>query len=171
MSDHDVNRVVLTGRIDGEPEMRYTPAGEPYTTFFITSVGTSITGTQRTEQFRLLARGDPLAERCSELAPKTRLLVVGHLHYCSSDNEADCIRFPLEVCVEQVMPFGTSPDARGPAVLAPGPRGPAPGRAVEHRIGKVGQPSRFPGIPRPMTIVTSEASVEFQAIELAELPL
>ena len=103
MSDHDVNRVVLTGRVDSEPEMRYTPSGEPYTTFFITNVGTSITGTQRTEQFRLLARGDPLAERCGELAPKTRLLVVGYLHYCSSDNEADCIRFPLEVCVDRYV--------------------------------------------------------------------
>lgn len=171
MSDHDVNRVVLTGRVDGEPEMRYTPAGEPYTTFFITSVGTSITGTQRTEQFRLLGRGNPLAERCSELAPKTRLLVVGHLHYCSSDNEADCIRFPLEVCVEQVIPFGTSPDARGNAVLAPGPRGWAPSLAAERHIGKVGQPTRFPGTPRPMPIATSQGSVESQAIELAELPL
>ena len=159
MSDHDVNRVVLTGRVDGEPEMRYTPAGEPYTTFFITSVGTSITGAQRTEQFRLLACGDPLAERCSELAPKTRLLVVSHLHYCSSDNEADCIRFPLEVCVEQVIPFGAPPDARGPAVLAPGPRGPAPTRTVERRTGTARPPAPFPGVPR------------LNSIELAELPL
>lgn len=79
----DLNKVMITGRLGADPEMRFTPQGSPVTTFSVASGRTwrSADGTQHddTEWFRVVA-WDKLAEICNQYLTKgTRVYVEGRL--------------------------------------------------------------------------------------------
>lgn len=74
-----LNKVLIIGRLGRDPEMRYTPAGRPVTTF---SVATSRSwntsdGERRseTEWFNVVAWGN-LAEICKQYLTKNRLVYI-----------------------------------------------------------------------------------------------
>lgn len=115
MAIRDLNTIMLTGRVDGEPEMRYTGAGELYTTFYL--VGAFGGGSADLDRLRLLAWGDWLAERCNRLLADTRVLVEGQLQRCSAEDEQERRRFPLEVRVCDVIVTSRSGPALGPRPL------------------------------------------------------
>lgn len=122
MGTRDLNKIMLTGQVDAEPEMRFTAEGEPRTTFYLTCAGSRDTTTA--ERLRLVAWGTPLAERCNDLLQGAKLLVEGRLQRCTADDPAEQARFPLEVRVRECLVIDPGDAA---AMLAPtSPRPPAP---------------------------------------------
>lgn len=99
MRTRDLNKIMLTGQVEAEPEMRFTAEGEPRTTFYITCAGSRDTAT--VECFRLVAWGEPLAERCNDLPQGTKVLVEGRLQHCTADDPAEQARFTFEVRVRE----------------------------------------------------------------------
>lgn len=72
-----LNRVMIIGNVGSEPEMRFTPAGKPVTTF---SVATNHSFTspegerkEETEWFTVVA-WNRLAEQCNQFLTKGRLI-------------------------------------------------------------------------------------------------
>ena len=79
----DLNKVMLTGRLGADPEMRYTPQGTAVTTFRVASNRSwnSSDGTAHddTEWFRIVA-WEKLGEICNQYLQKgTRVYVEGRL--------------------------------------------------------------------------------------------
>ncbi|HUF39174.1 MAG TPA: single-stranded DNA-binding protein [Anaerolineales bacterium] len=79
----DLNKVTLIGRLGRDPEMRYTNAGKPVTTFSVASgrTWTTTDGASRseTEWFNVVAWGG-LAEVCSKYLDKgQRVYIEGRL--------------------------------------------------------------------------------------------
>ncbi len=79
----DLNKVMLTGRLGADPEMRYTPQGSAVTQFNVAAGRTwkSNDGTQHddTEWFRVVA-WDKLGEICNQYLTKgTRVYIEGRL--------------------------------------------------------------------------------------------
>jgi single stranded DNA-binding protein len=79
----DLNKVMLTGHLGADPEMRFTPQGSAVTTFRVASNRSwkSGDGVQHddTEWFRIVA-WDKLAEICNEYLKKgTRVYIEGRL--------------------------------------------------------------------------------------------
>ena len=75
----DLNKVMLTGYLGADPEMRYTPQGSAVTTFRVASGRTwkSADGTQHddTEWFRIVA-WDKLGEICNQYLTKGRQIYI-----------------------------------------------------------------------------------------------
>ena len=99
MGTRDLNKIMLTGQVETEPEMRFTAEGEPRTTFYLTCAGSRDTTTA--ERLRLVAWGTPLAERCNDLLQGAKLLVEGRLQRCTADDAAEQARFTFEVRVRE----------------------------------------------------------------------
>lgn len=74
-----LNKVIIIGNVGGEPEMRYTPSGNPVTTFRVATnrIYTTPEGErkQETEWFSVLA-WNKLAEQCNQFLNKGRLVYV-----------------------------------------------------------------------------------------------
>lgn len=74
-----VNKVILIGRLGRDPEMRYTPAGDPVCNFTLAtdSVYRDRSGERqrRTEWHRIVA-WRKLAEQCTQLLSKGKLIYV-----------------------------------------------------------------------------------------------
>jgi len=86
----DLNKVMLTGHLGADPEMRFTPQGSAVTTFRVASnrPWKSGDGVQHedTEWFRIVA-WDKLAEICNEYLKKgTRVYIEGRLQTRSWDD-------------------------------------------------------------------------------------
>jgi single stranded DNA-binding protein len=86
----DLNKVMLTGHLGADPEMRFTPQGSAVTTFRVASNRSwkSGDGVQHddTEWFRIVA-WDKLAEICNEYLKKgTRVYIEGRLQTRSWDD-------------------------------------------------------------------------------------
>jgi len=74
-----LNKVIIIGNVGGEPEMRYTPSGNPVTTFRVATnrIYTTPEGErkQETEWFSVIA-WNKLAEQCNQFLNKGRLVYV-----------------------------------------------------------------------------------------------
>ena len=72
-----LNKVMIIGNLGGEPEMRFTPNGNPVTSFRVATnrVYTTPTGERKeeTEWFTVVAWGK-LAEQCNQFLTKGRLV-------------------------------------------------------------------------------------------------
>ncbi|NWG22477.1 MAG: single-stranded DNA-binding protein [Chloroflexi bacterium] len=87
----DLNKVMLTGHLGADPEMRFTPQGSAVTTFRVASNRSwkSGDGAQHddTEWFRIVA-WEKLAEICNEYLKKgTRVYIEGRLQTRSWDDK------------------------------------------------------------------------------------
>lgn len=103
----DLNKVMLTGYLGADPEMRFTPQGSPVTTFSVASGRSwrSTDGTQHdaTEWFRVVA-WEKLAEICNQYLTKgTRVYVEGRLQTRKYTDREGQERYSTEVIATDMI--------------------------------------------------------------------
>jgi single-strand DNA-binding protein len=160
----DLNKVMLTGHLGADPEMRYTPQGSAVTTFRVAANRSwkSADGTQHddTEWFRIVA-WDKLAEVCNQyLAKGTRVYVEGRLQTRKwQDKETGQDRYITEVVASDMIMLSSRQD-RQPAgdydaapeadeAPAPAPRRPAASTAPARAANGNGHGNARPAGSRP----------------------
>src|SRR5690242_13739164 len=111
----DLNKVMLTGHLGADPEMRYTPQGSAVTTFRVASGRSwkSSDGTQHddTEWFRVTA-WDKLGEICNQYLTKgTRVYVEGRLQTRKwQDRDTGQDRYTTEVVASDMIILSSKQD-------------------------------------------------------------
>jgi single-strand DNA-binding protein len=171
----DLNKVMLTGHLGADPEMRYTPQGSAVTTFRVASGRSwkSSDGTQHddTEWFRVVA-WDKLGEICNQYLTKgTRVYVEGRLQTRKWQDQNGNDRYSTEVIANDMIilsskqdrPSSTVPEYDAPAEEeAPPPRRsaapPAPARTPNGNGNGGARPAapRAPSRNVPQTIDADE---------------
>jgi single-strand DNA-binding protein len=104
-----LNKVLLIGWLDSNPELRYTPGGRPVVSF---SVGTSRTWNsgegevhEETEWFNVVVWGN-LAEACNKgLTEGQQVYVEGRLQTRSWEDSQGRKHFRTEVVAHDVVPL------------------------------------------------------------------
>lgn len=102
-----LNKVMVIGNLGADPEMRYTPNGNPVTSFSIAAnrAYTAQDGERReeTEWFNVVA-WNQLAETCSQYLTKgRRVYVEGRLKSRKWENNEGQSRFRVEVIAGTVL--------------------------------------------------------------------
>jgi single-strand DNA-binding protein len=102
-----LNKVLLIGNLGAEPEMRFTPSGNPVTTFRIATnrVFNSADGERKeeTEWFSIVTWGR-LAENCNRFLTKgQKIYVEGRLHTRSWDGNDGQKHYRTEVIASNVI--------------------------------------------------------------------
>ena len=110
----DLNKVMLTGYLGADPEMRYTPQGSAVTQFRVASGRTwkSADGTQHddTEWFRVVA-WDKLGEICNQYLTKgTRVYVEGRLQTRKWQDQSGQDRYSTEVIANDMIILSSRQD-------------------------------------------------------------
>jgi single-strand DNA-binding protein len=118
-----VNRIIIIGNLGGDPEMRYTPAGQPVTSFNVATNRRYTTSDgerkEETEWFTVVT-WRKLAELCNQYLSKGRQVYVeGRLRSHSWDGQDGQKHFRNEIIADRVSFL----DRQGAASL--------PGRAAE----------------------------------------
>ena len=121
-------KVILIGNVGGDPEMRYTPNGNPVTSFrmatnrrYTTSAGET---REETDWFRICVWGKQ-AEVCNQFVAKGRQVYVeGRLHARNWEGQDGQVRTSLEVTANQVLFLGK------PGAVAPLPEEGVPEEGV-----------------------------------------
>ena len=121
-----LNKILIIGNLGSDPEMRYTPNGDPVTGFSVATSRRYRTrdGEQReeTEWFRVSAWGR-LAETTNQyLTRGSKVYVEGSLHSRSWQGQDGQTRFSNEIRAQEVRFL----DPRGQVSGAPGGYGDAP---------------------------------------------
>ncbi len=106
-----LNKVMLIGWVDGEPEMRHTPSGRPVTTFTISTprIWNTPDGERREEAewFNIVAWGN-LAELCNQLlTPDAHVYVEGRLQTRSWEGRDGRRHFRTEIVANEVIVLTT----------------------------------------------------------------
>jgi len=102
-----LNKVMIIGNIGSDPEMRFTPNGNPVTSFRVATnrVYTTPEGERRreTEWFTVVA-WNRLAEQCNQFLTKGRLVYAeGRLHTHTWEGQDGQKRFRTEVIANRVV--------------------------------------------------------------------
>ena len=102
-----LNKVMIIGNLGTDPEMRFTPSGNPVTSFRIASSRTYTTPEgerkQETEWFTVVAWGK-LAELCNQFLNKGRMAYVeGRLKTRSWEDKEGGKHFSTEIIANQVI--------------------------------------------------------------------
>jgi len=110
-------KATIIGNLGGDPEMRYTPAGRPFTTFSVACNRTYSTqeGERReeTEWFRVTAWAR-LAEVCSQYLSKgSKVYVEGRLSTRSWEGADGQKRFNVEISATEMQILDSRPRADG----------------------------------------------------------
>jgi single-strand DNA-binding protein len=117
-----LNKVMLIGNVGNDPEMRFTPNGNPVTSFRVATnrIYTTAEGEkkQETDWFNIVT-WNKLAEQCNHSLSKGRLVYVeGRLHTRSWDGADGQKRYRTDVIAEKVTFLdrqpGTSPTEEKP---------------------------------------------------------
>ena len=101
-----LNKVMIIGNVGTEPEMRFTPNGNPVTSFRVATnrIYTAPDGEkkQETDWFTVVA-WNKLAEQCNQFLGKGRLVYVeGRLHNRSWEGQDGQKRYRTEVVANRV---------------------------------------------------------------------
>ncbi len=101
-----LNKVMLIGNLGSEPEMRFTPNGNPVTTFRVATNRSYSTPDgerkEETEWFTVVAWGK-LAEQCNQFLAKGKLVYAeGRLHTRSWEGQDGQKRYRTEVIANRV---------------------------------------------------------------------
>lgn len=149
----EVNAITLTGSIAAEPEMRFTSEGEPVTTLTLICRQPTSRDPQAYECFRLVARGEPLAEQCNDLLPNAHVLITGWLQPSTAEDSAERARTPYEVLVREVLVLSSlAPERPVITADAAAPRSPqatARPSSPPRPAPRLASPTPPPSIPRP----------------------
>ncbi len=111
----DLNKVMLTGYLGADPEMRYTPQGSAVTTFRVASgrswKSSDGSAHEETEWFRVVA-WDKLGEICNQYLTKgTRVYVEGRLRTNKwQDKETGQDRYSTEVIASDMIILSSRQD-------------------------------------------------------------
>lgn len=135
-----LNKCMVIGNLGRDPEMRYTPSGQPVTQFTV-AVNRNYKNQagewqEETEWFRVVAWG-PLAERTAEYLRKGRKVYVeGRLQTRQWEGQDGQKRYTTELVANTVTPLDPRPRDETPpqeGAQAPGREREAerPGRAAE----------------------------------------
>jgi single-strand DNA-binding protein len=167
----DLNKVMLTGYLGADPEMRYTPQGSAVTTFRVASGRTwkSADGTQHddTEWFRIVA-WDKLGEICNQYLTKgTRVYVEGRLQTRKWQDKEGQDRYTSEVIASDMIILSSRQDRptsdyeapieeETPAPAARRPANNAPARQPNGNGGTRSAPARTPARNVPQAIDDAE---------------
>ncbi len=126
-----LNKIMVIGNVGRDPEMRYTPNGNPVTSFSLATNRTYTTSDgerhQETEWFTIVA-WNKLAEQCNQfLAKGKRVYCEGRLKSHSWTGMDGQQRFRNEITADRVLfldratPSGEEPGGGHPAAaVAPG---------------------------------------------------
>ena len=166
----DLNKVMLTGYLGADPEMRYTPQGSAVTTFRVGSGRSwrSSDGTQHddTEWFRVVA-WDKLGETCNQYLTKgTRVYIEGRLQTRKWQDQNGQDRYSTEVVANDMIILSSKTD-RQPAEVydddpeateAPTPN-PADRRQALREVGRGGDAERAAQRPASAPAATRPAGV------------
>ena len=167
----DLNKVMLTGYLGADPEMRYTAQGSAVTTFRVASGRSwkSADGTQHddTEWFRIVA-WDKLGEICNQYLTKgTRVYVEGRLQTRKWQDKEGQDRYTSEVIASDMIILSSKQDRPSSDYEAPAeedmpaqpsrrPANGAPARAAGGNSGARSTPARAPARNVPQTIDDAE---------------
>jgi single-strand DNA-binding protein len=118
-----LNKIMVIGNVGTDPEMRYTPNGNPVTSFRIaTSRSYNAQDGERreeTEWFTVVA-WNQLAEQVNQyLAKGRRAYVEGRLHSHSFQGNDGQMRFRNEIIANRVLFLDRAGDAPGAGPAAP----------------------------------------------------
>ncbi|MDO8473758.1 MAG: single-stranded DNA-binding protein [Dehalococcoidia bacterium] len=103
-----LNKVMLIGNVGAEPEMRFTPNGNPVTSFRIATnrflpPAEGVERKQETEWFSIVT-WNKLAENCNQFLTKgQKVYVEGRLHTRSWDGADGQKRYKTEVIANSVL--------------------------------------------------------------------
>ena len=102
-----LNKVILIGNLGSDPEMRFTPNGDPVTSF---SLG--VNDSKETEWFYIVA-WKKLAETCNQfLAKGKQVCVEGRLHTRAWDSDDGQKHYKTEVIANRVVFLGKKGEAQ-----------------------------------------------------------
>lgn len=108
----DLNKVMLTGRLGKDVEMRYTPGGQAVSTFSVASSRNIKDGEgwkEQTEWFRVVA-WEKLAENCAKLLKKgTHVYIEGRLQTREWTDQQGQKRYTTEVIANDMMLLDKKP--------------------------------------------------------------
>ena len=112
-----LNKIILIGNVGTDPEMRYTPNGNPVTSFRMATnyryTGPNGEPREETAWFRVIA-WRKLAEQCNEFLAKGRQVYVeGRLRTRNWEGQDGQTRVSIEVVANRVLFLGR------PAVTSP----------------------------------------------------
>ena len=112
-----LNKMLVIGNLGGDPEMRYTPNGNPVTSFSVATNRryTTSSGEQReeTEWFRVVT-WNQLAEQCNQYLTKgRRVYVEGRLKSDTWTGQDGTTRFTNEINANQVVFLDSGPTGPG----------------------------------------------------------
>jgi single-strand DNA-binding protein len=101
-----LNKVMIIGNLGNQPEMRYTPNGNPVTSFSVATNRVYMTGDNErkteTEWFNVVV-WNKLAEQCNQFLSKGRLVYVeGRLHTSTWDGQDGQKHYRTEVIANQI---------------------------------------------------------------------
>ena len=117
-----VNRIIIIGNLGSEPEMRFTPNGQPVTSFSVATNRryTTSDGERREEtEWFTVVTWRKLAELCNQYLSKGRLVYVeGRLHSHTWEGQDGQKRYRNEIIADKVSFL----DRQGAAPL-PGGKG------------------------------------------------
>ena len=102
-----LNKIMIIGNIGNEPEMRFTPNGNPVTSFRVATnrVYTTLEGERKeeTEWFAVVAWGK-LAEQCNQFLTKgRRVYAEGRLHTRTWESQDGQRHYRAEVVANRVL--------------------------------------------------------------------
>jgi single-strand DNA-binding protein len=106
-SSSSLNKIMVIGNLGGDPEMRFTPAGAPVTTFRVATnrVFNTPDGERReeTEWFSVVT-WNRLAENCNRFLTKgQKIYVEGRLHTRTWDGQVSQKHFSVEITANNVV--------------------------------------------------------------------
>ena len=107
MTPRGMNKVMIIGSLEREPELRYTPGGRPVTSFSVATTHTWVTAegahNEETEWFNVVAWGE-LARIChSRLRRDTRVYVEGRLKTRSWEDGGGKRHFRTEIVARDMI--------------------------------------------------------------------
>ena len=136
-----VNRIIVIGNLGKDPEMRFTPNGNPVTSFSVATNRVYTANGERKEETEwfTIVTWNKLAERCNQYLTKGQLVYVeGRLHSRTWDGQDGQKHFVNEI-VASTLTFLSSKQGSAPL-----PGGKAAGGGGEDEDGEELGPDDIP---------------------------